>query len=77
MKIKFNSRTGRLIGAAAIAAVLAAAFTAYQLRASAAPGTTATRITLDPAQFQGDTKQAYVVAEKHPELLAQLDCYCG
>ncbi len=34
-------------------------------------------ITLDPDQFQGDTKQAYTVARAHPELLAQLDCYCG
>ena len=34
-------------------------------------------LTLDPEQFQGDTKQAYKVAREHPELLAQLDCYCG
>ena len=34
-------------------------------------------ITLDPAQFQGDVRKAYEVARHHPELLAQLHCYCG
>lgn len=34
-------------------------------------------IAVDPNQFEGDTKQAYIVARDHPELLAQLDCYCG
>ncbi len=50
----------------------------WQMRAAAAPAAaTAPRLTLDPKEFTGDTRQAYTVAEKHPELLAQLDCYCG
>ncbi|MBF6561369.1 MAG: hypothetical protein IVW56_13870 [Candidatus Binataceae bacterium] len=66
-----------IFGAAALAVALVAGFAVYQMHSSAAAGTTAVRITLDPAGFAGDTKQAYVVAEQHPELLAQLDCYCG
>ncbi len=50
----------------------------WQIRAAAAPAAApAARLTLDPAEFTGDTREAYTVAEKHPELLAQLDCYCG
>ena len=35
------------------------------------------RLTLDPNQFVGPVKEAYKFAEKDPELLAQLHCYCG
>jgi hypothetical protein len=77
MRTKLNSGKGLLLGVAALAAALATAFALYQIRASAAANTVAVRLTLDPAQFEGDTKQAYIVAEQHPELLAQLDCYCG
>jgi Protein of unknown function with PCYCGC motif len=35
------------------------------------------RVTLDPAGFQGNVREAYEVAEKDPALLAQLHCYCG
>jgi|ERR1039458_9637023 hypothetical protein len=35
------------------------------------------RLTLDPNQFTGPVKQAYIVAEKNPALLAELHCYCG
>lgn len=45
----------------------------YHVRASGASD----RLTLDPNLFQGDTRQAYLVAQEHPDLLAQLDCYCG
>jgi hypothetical protein len=33
--------------------------------------------TLDPAQFAGKTRQAYEAAQKFPEVLAQLPCFCG
>jgi hypothetical protein len=33
--------------------------------------------TLDPNLFQGEVKQAYQVARRHPALLAQMHCYCG
>jgi hypothetical protein len=35
------------------------------------------RQTLDPAQFQGEVREAYKVAQENPDLLAQLHCYCG
>jgi Protein of unknown function with PCYCGC motif len=55
------------------------ALAAYQLRSESvarAAGMTA-GLTLDPNQFEGDTQMAYAAAQKHPELLAQLHCYCG
>jgi hypothetical protein len=35
------------------------------------------RMTLDPNQFIGEVKQAYLIAESDPALLAQLHCWCG
>jgi hypothetical protein len=35
------------------------------------------RLTLDPNQFVGPVKEAYKFAEQHPEILAELHCYCG
>ena len=49
----------------------------YQMRASADPTVASNSLTLNPELFQGETHDAYLVAQKHPELLAQLDCYCG
>ncbi|HEY9156998.1 CYCXC family (seleno)protein [Candidatus Binatus sp.] len=46
---------------------------AKTVAANAAQG----RLTLDPNQFTGPVKQAYMVAEKNPALLAELHCYCG
>jgi Protein of unknown function with PCYCGC motif len=46
----------------------------WQLRAGAVP---TDGLTLDAQQFQGDTRLAYEAAQKHPDLLAQLHCYCG
>jgi len=55
--------------------VLASGLVACRSSAKATPP--AVSLTLDPGQFQGDTKQAYLVAQQHPELLAQMHCYCG
>jgi hypothetical protein len=55
--------------------VLAGGLVACRSSAKATPP--AASLTLDPGQFQGDTKQAYLVAQQHPELLAQMHCYCG
>lgn len=33
--------------------------------------------TLDPAQFEGKTRDAYQAAADVPEVLAQLPCFCG
>ena len=45
--------------------------------ANAGAGDASVSLTQDPALYQGDARQAYLVARQHPELLAQLDCYCG
>jgi hypothetical protein len=69
-------------GAVLVAAVIVAGllgvggFAVYQMRASA-DSASSNRLTLDPDLFQGETHAAYLVAQQHPELLAQLDCYCG
>ncbi len=44
---------------------------------TAAPKNAQPRLTLDPNQFVGPVKEAYKFAEKHPEILAELHCYCG
>jgi hypothetical protein len=44
---------------------------------SASGSGNAASITLDPSLFTGEVHQAYLVAQQHPDLLAQLDCYCG
>ncbi|MGC1190497.1 MAG: CYCXC family (seleno)protein [Candidatus Binatus sp.] len=44
---------------------------------SAAPKGSQPRLTLDPNQFVGPVKEAYTFAEQHPEILAELHCYCG
>jgi hypothetical protein len=35
------------------------------------------RLTLDPALFVGEAREAYMAAQNNPALLAQLHCYCG
>ncbi len=35
------------------------------------------RLTLDPSQFMGEVREAYIFAGENPALLAQLWCYCG
>jgi len=34
-------------------------------------------VTLDPASFTGRVREAYEAAKEVPEVLAQLNCYCG
>jgi hypothetical protein len=34
-------------------------------------------LTLDPAAFAGQTRDAYQIARDEPALLVQLHCYCG
>ena len=60
-----------------MAAIVAGALTACRSSAKPVAPAPAASLTLDPGQFQGDTKQAYIVAQQHPELLAQMHCYCG
>jgi hypothetical protein len=74
-----KNRTRWMITLAAIGILLIAGAGAWHLRAAAdASGEGASgSLTQDPGLYQGDTRQAYIVARDHPELLAQLDCYCG
>jgi hypothetical protein len=77
MHRKSNS-AATLIAGVAVAVLLGLAGVAiYQMRASANAASTSNGLTLNPELFQGETHQAYLVAQQHPELLAQLDCYCG
>ncbi len=52
-----------------------AAAAVYQLHSFAVAATNG--LTLNPDLFEGETHAAYLVAQRHPDLLAQLDCYCG
>ena len=63
-------------GAMALLVVLAAAGV-YRTNAAHSAVLVGDGLTLNPDQFQGATRQAYTVAQEHPELLAQLHCYCG
>jgi hypothetical protein len=51
------------------------AFAAYRMRAGASAP--ADSLTLDPNQFEGETRLAYETAQRHQELIARLHCYCG
>lgn len=68
-----------IAGIAIVAIVAVAMFGIYQIKAqgAASAAAAATSLTLNPDLFTGETKEAYEVAEKHPDLLAQLHCYCG
>jgi Protein of unknown function with PCYCGC motif len=68
-------RVGAIIGVIVLGLAALAGFAVYQVRASASAARA--ELTLDPNQFEGETRQAYLVAQQHPELLAQLHCYCG
>jgi len=77
MHIK-SSGTAGLIAGVIVAALLGLAGVAvYQMRASADSAAASNSFTLNPELFQGETRAAYLTAQQHPELLAQLDCYCG
>jgi hypothetical protein len=73
---KFKSPTGLFIGAVVFALLVIAGVGIY-MRTAANSAASSTSLTLDPSLFQGDTRQAYLVAQQHPDLLAQLHCYCG
>lgn len=74
MAMRSMRRSGMLAGGVVLGLLTFAALAVYQLRAGAS---VANGLTLDPNQFEGDTRMAYAAAQKHPELLAQLHCYCG
>ena len=74
---KSKSGTRLIVIAAAVVVVGAVVAGLYQMRASAQSADSSKSLTLGPNMFEGRTRQAYLVAQQHPDLLAQMDCYCG
>ena len=77
MHRKSNGAAGLITGVIVAALLGLAGVAVYQMRASADAAAASNSLTLNPELFQGETHEAYLVAQRHPELLAQLDCYCG
>ncbi len=78
MRTGLESRTGMIVGVLIVAMVILISAAVYRVGAANLASPPASEsLTLNPYQFQGETRTAYEVAQKHPELLAQLDCYCG
>ncbi len=77
MRTGLKGRSVAVASIVMIVAVFVGAFTAWRSSAKPVAAALVASLTLDPGQFQGDTKQAYLVAQQHPELLAQMHCYCG
>src|ERR1700756_1939603 len=71
---RWQDRVAMIVSVVALLAVTVGA--AYKLHASNY-ASASTSLTLNPDQFTGDVRKAYRVARDHPELLAQLHCYCG
>src|SRR5260370_15105190 len=70
------SFTGPIVVATILVILLAVVAGVYRMSSASSFGNGAS-ITLDPNRFTGEVHQAYLVAQQHPDLLAQLDCYCG
>ena len=77
MHRKSNRAAGLVAGIIVIGLLGLAGLAIYQMRASADAAASSNSLTLNPELFQGETRAAYLAAQQHPDLLAQLDCYCG
>ncbi|MBV8773074.1 MAG: hypothetical protein JO166_12220 [Deltaproteobacteria bacterium] len=75
MHRKSKSIASLIPGLVVVALLGLAGVAVHQMRSWA--DAAANGLTLNPDLFQGETHAAYVVAQQHPDLLAQLDCYCG
>lgn len=77
--MNLSRKTGLLIAAGVVLIAAAIYFAASAKFRAGAPlsGADAGAATLDPALYKGPAHEAYRVAREHPELLAQLHCYCG
>lgn len=69
--------TGLLTSGAVVLLVALVGAGVYRVNTAHSAALVGDGLTLNPDQFQGATRQAYTVAQQHPELLAQLHCYCG
>jgi hypothetical protein len=76
MRRKSNGAAGLVAGIIVAALLGVGGFAVYQMRASA-DAASSNGLTLNPDLFQGEIHAAYLAAQQHPDLLAQLDCYCG
>ncbi len=77
-----SRKCGLLIASGAVVVLAAVYFGVGAWRGGRDPGafnSSALRnvVTMDPALYTGPAHEAYRVAREHPELLAQLHCYCG
>ncbi|MBV8451026.1 MAG: hypothetical protein JOZ29_01960 [Deltaproteobacteria bacterium] len=73
-----SNGAGRLITGVIVAALVGlTGIAVYQMLASAGAAAASNGLTLNPELFQGEIQDAYLAAQRHPELLVQLDCYCG
>ena len=76
-----SRKSGVLIAGGAVVILAAIYFGASAWYSSRDPGSSGGAgrnvLTLDPGLYQGPAHEAYRVAREHPELLAQLHCYCG
>jgi hypothetical protein len=76
-----SPKSGILIAGGAVVILAVIYFGASAWHSSREPGASGGAwrnvVTLDPGLYQGPAHEAYRVAREHPELLAQLHCYCG
>ena len=66
-----------LAGSAVILLIALTGAGIYRVRVAGSASLSSNGLTLNPDQFEGQIRKAYLVAQNHPELLAQLHCYCG
>jgi hypothetical protein len=78
-----SRRAAALMVAATTAILLSASVLWYRTRSRAiaddavAQPSRTSPLTLDPAAFAGQAREAYQIARNDPIFLAQLHCYCG
>src|SRR6185312_2795684 len=72
-----KTRARSIVAAVVLGMMTVAGVAVYEIRASANSAAASPGLTLNPDLFEGETRQAYLVAQQHPDLLAQLHCYCG
>jgi hypothetical protein len=72
-----KNRIRWIIGAVVLGLAVIVGVGAWHAAANTGGSAAGTSLTQDPQLYQGDARRAYIVARDHPDLLAQLDCYCG